>query len=70
MPAWRRWTLVARGSFRISCDASASCPCASCSIEDHQALREGLELLLSREGLEVVGTTGSASEGRELVERR
>ena len=33
-------------------------------IEDHQALREGLELLLSREGLEVVGTAGSASEGR------
>ena len=38
-------------------------------IEDHQALREGLELLLSREGLEVVGTAGSAGEGRELVER-
>jgi len=38
-------------------------------IEDHQALREGLELLLCREGLEVVGTTGSADEGRELVER-
>ena len=39
-------------------------------IEDHQALREGLELLLSREGCEVVGTAGSASEGRELIERR
>ena len=38
-------------------------------IEDHQALREGLELLLSREGLEVVGTAGSAREGRALVER-
>jgi DNA-binding NarL/FixJ family response regulator len=38
-------------------------------IEDHQALREGLELLLSREGLEVVGTAGSAVEGRQLVER-
>ena len=38
-------------------------------IEDHQALREGLELLLSREGLDVVGTAGSASEGRALVER-
>ena len=38
-------------------------------IEDHQALREGLELLLSREGLDVVGTAGSATEGRELVER-
>ena len=38
-------------------------------IEDHQALREGLELLLSREGLEVVGTAGSAGEGRELVEK-
>jgi DNA-binding NarL/FixJ family response regulator len=38
-------------------------------IEDHQALREGLELLLDREGCEVVGTAGTASEGRELVER-
>ena len=38
-------------------------------IEDHQALREGLELLLSREGLEVIGTAGSAGEGRELLSR-
>jgi DNA-binding NarL/FixJ family response regulator len=38
-------------------------------IEDHQALREGLELLLGREGLEVVGTAGSAREGRELINR-
>ncbi len=38
-------------------------------IEDHQALREGLELLLGREGIEVLGTAGSADEGRELVER-
>ena len=38
-------------------------------IEDHQALREGLELLLSREGLDVIGTAGSASEGRELIDR-
>jgi DNA-binding NarL/FixJ family response regulator len=38
-------------------------------IEDHQALREGLELLLGREGCEVVGTAGTAGEGRELIER-
>jgi DNA-binding NarL/FixJ family response regulator len=38
-------------------------------IEDHQALREGLELLLGREGIEVLGTAGTAQEGRELVER-
>ncbi|MEA2292135.1 MAG: hypothetical protein QOF17_1155 [Solirubrobacteraceae bacterium] len=38
-------------------------------IEDHQALREGLELLLDREGCEVVGTAGTAAEGRELVEQ-
>jgi DNA-binding NarL/FixJ family response regulator len=38
-------------------------------IEDHQALREGLELLLDREGLVVIGTAGTAREGRELVER-
>jgi DNA-binding NarL/FixJ family response regulator len=37
-------------------------------VEDHQALREGLELLLDREGLIVVGTAGTAAEGRVLVE--
>jgi DNA-binding NarL/FixJ family response regulator len=37
-------------------------------VEDHQALREGLELLLDREGLTVVGTAGTAAEGRVLVE--
>jgi DNA-binding NarL/FixJ family response regulator len=38
-------------------------------IEDHQALREGLELLLGKAGIDVLGTAGTASEGRELVER-
>ena len=37
-------------------------------IEDHQALREGLELLLGREGCEVVGTAGNAADGAQLVE--
>ena len=37
-------------------------------IEDHQALREGLELLLGREGCDVVGAAGTAAEGRVLVE--
>jgi DNA-binding NarL/FixJ family response regulator len=37
-------------------------------IEDHQALREGLELLLGREGCIVVGTAGNAAEGQQLVE--
>jgi DNA-binding NarL/FixJ family response regulator len=36
-------------------------------IEDHHALREGLELLLDAEGCEVVGTAGSADDGAELV---
>jgi DNA-binding NarL/FixJ family response regulator len=38
-------------------------------IEDHQALREGLELLLGRHGVDVVGTAGTAAEGQELIER-
>jgi DNA-binding NarL/FixJ family response regulator len=38
-------------------------------IEDHEALREGLELLLGREGCEVVGTAGTAGDGRALIER-
>lgn len=39
-------------------------------IEDHQALREGLELLLDREGCEVVGAAGTAAEGERLVHER
>jgi DNA-binding NarL/FixJ family response regulator len=38
-------------------------------IEDHQALREGLELLLDRQGCQVVGTAGDATHGRTLIER-
>ena len=38
-------------------------------VEDHEALREGLELLLGREGCEVVGTAGSLAEGAELIAR-
>jgi DNA-binding NarL/FixJ family response regulator len=38
-------------------------------VEDHQALREGLELLLGRDGIEVLGTAGTAAEGRKLVEK-
>jgi DNA-binding NarL/FixJ family response regulator len=36
-------------------------------VEDHQALREGLELLLGREGCTVVGTAGSLDEGEALI---
>lgn len=38
-------------------------------IEDHQALRQGLELLLGREGCEVVATAGDAAAGLEMVRR-
>lgn len=38
-------------------------------IEDHQALREGLLLLLDLKGCDVVGTAGSVAEGLEMVER-
>jgi DNA-binding NarL/FixJ family response regulator len=38
-------------------------------VEDHEALREGLELLLGREGCDVVGTAGSLAEGAELIAR-
>jgi DNA-binding NarL/FixJ family response regulator len=38
-------------------------------IDDHQALREGLEAMLARDGLEVVGTAGNLSAALELVDR-
>lgn len=37
-------------------------------VEDHQALREGLELLLGQHGCDVVGSAGSVGEGRALIE--
>jgi DNA-binding NarL/FixJ family response regulator len=38
-------------------------------VDDHEALREGLERLLADEGLNVVGTAGDAAEGMALVVR-
>jgi DNA-binding NarL/FixJ family response regulator len=38
-------------------------------IEDHQALREGLELLLGRAGIDVLATAGTIDEGRALIEQ-
>src|SRR4051812_38076699 len=36
-------------------------------VEDHQALRQGLELLLAREGCEVVATAGGREDGLAMV---
>src|SRR3954447_3341088 len=38
-------------------------------IEDHPALREGLELLLGRAGIEVLATAGTVAEGERLIKR-
>jgi DNA-binding NarL/FixJ family response regulator len=54
---------------RVSADTTVTVPMRLVLIEDHQALREGLELLLGREGCEVVGTAGTAGEGLELILR-
>jgi DNA-binding NarL/FixJ family response regulator len=53
----------------VTADTNDVVPLRLVLIEDHQALREGLELLLDREGCEVVGTAGTAAEGRHLIER-
>ena len=37
-------------------------------IDDHEALREGLEVLLAHGGLEVVGTAGNAAAAVDVVE--
>jgi DNA-binding NarL/FixJ family response regulator len=39
-------------------------------VEDHFALREGLQLLLAREGLKIAGTSGEPAEGFKLVEEQ
>src|SRR5689334_1810688 len=36
-------------------------------VEDHHALRQGLELLLAHQGCEVVGTAGDRCAGLDLV---
>ena len=38
-------------------------------VEDHLALREGLELLLTREGCKVLGSVGDPEEAVEIIER-
>jgi len=38
-------------------------------IDDHEALREGLEVLLAHGGLEVVGTAGNAAAAMDLVDQ-
>jgi DNA-binding NarL/FixJ family response regulator len=38
-------------------------------IDDHDALREGLAVLLTRGGVEVIGTAGNAAAGSDLVEQ-
>jgi len=37
-------------------------------IDDHEALREGLAILLARDGDEVVGTAGNAEAALDVVE--
>jgi DNA-binding NarL/FixJ family response regulator len=61
--------LVRFVELRVHPDTYAAVSLRLVLIEDHQALREGLELLLGREGCEVVGTAGTAGEGLELIER-
>lgn len=39
-------------------------------VEDHQAMRQGLELLLGRQGCVVVGSAGSAEEAWTLIRER
>jgi len=39
-------------------------------VEDHPALRRGLELLFRREGFRVVGSTGDAERAYDLIRRR
>jgi DNA-binding NarL/FixJ family response regulator len=39
-------------------------------VEDHLALRKGLELLLRDTEFEVIGAAGDAEEGRRLIDRR
>ncbi|MEA2221283.1 MAG: hypothetical protein QOJ35_3909 [Solirubrobacteraceae bacterium] len=39
-------------------------------VEDHPAVREGLELLLPRQGFRMVGSAGSAAEGGRMIRAR
>jgi putative two-component system response regulator len=39
-------------------------------VDDHESVRKGLELILRREGCEVVGTAGDAEHAYPLIQRR
>jgi DNA-binding NarL/FixJ family response regulator len=47
-----------------------SATCTVALVEDHLALREGLELLLQKEGCQVVASVGDPSEGYELIDTK
>jgi DNA-binding NarL/FixJ family response regulator len=51
-------------------DTGRALPIRLLLIEDHLALRKGLELLLSHRGCDVVGTGGCTAEARALVAER
>jgi DNA-binding NarL/FixJ family response regulator len=51
-------------------DTGRALPIRLLLIEDHHALRKGLELLLSHRGCDVVGTGGCTAEARALVAER
>jgi DNA-binding NarL/FixJ family response regulator len=44
-------------------------PTRVCIVEDHPVLRDGLALVLSHHGFEVLGTAETAAEGFDLVQR-
>jgi DNA-binding NarL/FixJ family response regulator len=50
--------------------AAANEPIRLIVVEDHQAMREGLELLLGRQGCVVVGSAGRADEAWTLIRER
>jgi DNA-binding NarL/FixJ family response regulator len=39
-------------------------------VEDHPSMRSGLELLLAKQGFRVIGSAGSAAEGRAMIDAR
>ena len=61
-----------RGAFELR-DARDAEPTATVEIlivEDHPPVRQGLELLLPRQGFRIVGSAGSAREGGRMIRAR
>src|SRR2546426_1147755 len=73
MPSSVAWGAGARGQttpvVALFCALRSASVTKVAIVDDHEALREGLERLLADRGVEVVGTAGTAASAEDVIEQ-